>query len=513
MTNPAGELPGHVFISYVREDREQIDRLQTFLEAGGVRVWRDTENLFPGADWRIEIRRAITQGSLVFLACFSSNSAARESTYQNEELVLAVEQYRKRPPGRAWLVPIRLTDCELPAFDLGAGRTLDSIQRVDLFGDQAEPDMARLLSTVLGLLAEKRPTGGAAVPPAIPISEERSEAPSARATEVGITSPPPVRDFAKQLNKPEFEVDVEQAVSGVVSDLLRSLTSEEFGFDDPSLSGPAAEALALLVGRAQRYQQLVAPLCELLVSGCAYGAPQHDRLWARTVAAVGNTRRVASGKTVLLDMQAFPVVVLGYAGALAAVQRNNFHALKAVCVDATVTGEDRQPQPAISLMHPYLPFQHAEQIPQALAYGIDREFDVALFEEVVGGRLGRRYTPMPDYLHAALRPLLSSLVFGGAEYDDLFDRTEVLLDLIATHEKSRAKAQGRYVHGPWSGRFTWRGRHANRPIELIMQEELLAQGSQWPPLLGGLFQGDPTAAQGAFEELLPHIQRARSQMW
>ncbi len=157
-------VPGHAFISYVREDRKRVDRLQGILEAAGIKVWRDTANLWPGQDWKIEIRRAITTDSLAFIACFSENSQAREKSYQNEELILAVEQMRLRAPGQAWLIPVRFAECDIPAFDLGAGRTLDSLQRVDLLDASWEHGGARLVAAVLRILQipAARSEGGAA---------------------------------------------------------------------------------------------------------------------------------------------------------------------------------------------------------------------------------------------------------------------------------------------------------------------------------------------------------------
>jgi hypothetical protein len=76
----------HAFISYVDEDAERVNQLQEALEAAGVKVWRDKDNLFPGSDWKTEIRKAITQGSLAFIACFSTASAARDTSYQLKSL-------------------------------------------------------------------------------------------------------------------------------------------------------------------------------------------------------------------------------------------------------------------------------------------------------------------------------------------------------------------------------------------------------------------------------------------
>jgi TIR domain-containing protein len=145
---------GHAFISYVREDSHHVDRLQRDLEDAGIAVWRDTADLWPGEDWRMKIRRAITDNALVFIACFSSQSTARTKSYQNEELALAIDQLRQRRPDIPWLIPVRFDDCRVPDLDLGGGRTLTSIQRADLFGDRREADSKRLLAIIQRLLGQ-----------------------------------------------------------------------------------------------------------------------------------------------------------------------------------------------------------------------------------------------------------------------------------------------------------------------------------------------------------------------
>jgi hypothetical protein len=145
-------LIGHAFISYVHEDSPRVDRLQQTLQAAGIPVWRDTADLWPGEDWRAKIRRAITDNALVFIACFSQASLARGKSYQNEELILAIDQLRQRSPDVPWLIPIRLDKCQIPDRDIGAGRTLNSLQRVDLFGERADESSERLVKTILRIL-------------------------------------------------------------------------------------------------------------------------------------------------------------------------------------------------------------------------------------------------------------------------------------------------------------------------------------------------------------------------
>jgi WD40 repeat protein len=143
---------GHAFISYVREDARRVDVLQRILEAAGIKVWRDTADLWPGQDWRAEIRRAIGQDTLVFVACFSQAGLARDRSYQNAELALAIEELRYRRPENPWLIPVRFDDCEIPDWDIGGGRTLTSLQTADLFGDQYDRNSQRLIQAIARIL-------------------------------------------------------------------------------------------------------------------------------------------------------------------------------------------------------------------------------------------------------------------------------------------------------------------------------------------------------------------------
>lgn len=45
-----------VFISYSRQDKAFVDRLADDLRCGGVRVWRDVEEIAPGTNWEREIK-------------------------------------------------------------------------------------------------------------------------------------------------------------------------------------------------------------------------------------------------------------------------------------------------------------------------------------------------------------------------------------------------------------------------------------------------------------------------
>src|SRR4051812_45301705 len=94
--------PAPAVVCFVREDTAEVEALERILLAAGVPVWRDRRRLGPGEDWKMTIREAIRSGSLAFIAVFSKQAQDKDTSYQNEELVLAAEMMRSMRPGKVW---------------------------------------------------------------------------------------------------------------------------------------------------------------------------------------------------------------------------------------------------------------------------------------------------------------------------------------------------------------------------------------------------------------------------
>jgi prophage maintenance system killer protein len=124
----------HAFLSYVRENAATVDRLASDLTARGVLVWLDRERIMPGQRWRDAIRDGIRSGD-VFIACFSAEYLARDRSYMNEELTLAIEELRQRPMNHSWFIPVSLDGSSIPARAIGPGETINDLQWVNLASD------------------------------------------------------------------------------------------------------------------------------------------------------------------------------------------------------------------------------------------------------------------------------------------------------------------------------------------------------------------------------------------
>lgn len=140
------QQPKHVFISYVRENQDQADRLCQELEHHGVKVWLDRKSIKPGARWKDAIRGAIRHGDF-FIACFSKEYASRQKNFMNEELTLAIEELRKYATDREWFIPVLLSECDVPDRSIGAGETLRDINWVPLY-ENWDAGIHRILSVI-----------------------------------------------------------------------------------------------------------------------------------------------------------------------------------------------------------------------------------------------------------------------------------------------------------------------------------------------------------------------------
>jgi len=136
LQSPDGKTQPLVFLCHSSGDKEQVRALYRTLNADGIECWFDEEDLLPGQDWGYEIGRAIKRSKFV-LACVSKASITK-SGYVQKELKKALDVADEQPEGVAFLIPVRLEECEIPD-------RLSQWQWVDLFVDGGYQRLLRVL--------------------------------------------------------------------------------------------------------------------------------------------------------------------------------------------------------------------------------------------------------------------------------------------------------------------------------------------------------------------------------
>jgi TIR domain len=137
----------HVFISYCRENKQQVNELHDELVRNGFDVWWD-DQLLGGQNWKMELRKAMNDCGAV-VACFSEEVAKRDASGMFPELRDAIGAYRQMKPGSIFLVPVRLSECRIPDFEIDATMMLRDLQYIDLFPEKMRADgVSRLVASL-----------------------------------------------------------------------------------------------------------------------------------------------------------------------------------------------------------------------------------------------------------------------------------------------------------------------------------------------------------------------------
>lgn len=137
----------HVFLSYCHDDFEEVSKLRQSLLAAGESVWWDKE-ILPGADWKLAIRTAM-KGSYAVVLCVSDALNERQTSGLFPEALDAIGMYREFAPDGRFIIPVRLSDCEVPAIEIDSVRTLDRLQYIDLFPDSKWSEGFQALAAAL----------------------------------------------------------------------------------------------------------------------------------------------------------------------------------------------------------------------------------------------------------------------------------------------------------------------------------------------------------------------------
>jgi hypothetical protein len=480
----------HAFISYVREDAESVDQLQEALQDAGILVWRDVDALWPGEDWRLRIRSAITDGSFVFIACFSSNSERRPKSYQREEVILAVEQLRLRDARLPWLIPVKLEDVELPYYDLGSGRTLDNLNWVDLWGGDQRQGIIRIVSGVSRILG---------------------------AQEVGITrettpNPSEVLDKFKAM-LPNFERRIE--LDAFMTQLTRDTVSrlfdrERFPSDSEELTD-TPQGIRFLAKQSDEQMESSHELIQCLAGGCTWGTEEQERLWRGAVEQVSSAATRESGKTYLQALRMIPVTALVYTGAIGAVSRENYSALRAIAVDARFKGMSNSKSPRIiGEINPFRLFPDDFVVPTALL----RELAGEPMTDAELQALKMNSSPFvarsSQWLRSRLEVYFEGYFASSGIYGEAFDRAEFWLSSLAIDDAYTRDASARQEFVGWVGTFVNSPNVGDVEFGTDLIEAIERQGTNWPPLRSSLFGGDVDRARKAVTTLLEKTRTSRN---
>ena len=246
-------------------------------------------------------------------------------------------------------------------------------------------------------------------------------------------------------------------------------------------------------------------LAHLMAIGCAWTGADHHDIWKRAIERIANLPTIGADEptthTYLRELRNFPWLLLLYSGSIAAISRENIDMLRVLCRDASIHGDFSKTR---------VPLMDYEPLAYLCCKG---EKEKAMLTSLVLTLKGQTphghnllLTPISETFYTAVREPVRHLIPDDEEYDECFDRSELLFNLIAADIEAITYAGGTRVSligwpltGPWPGRYS---RHkGDRSLSMIEQaeNEMISGTPFWRSVDKALFDDNGDRREAALE--------------
>jgi hypothetical protein len=280
-----------------------------------------------------------------------------------------------------------------------------------------------------------------------------------------------VATMKRYLVDEQQRIKLHDLVDNEVAKLLKEISEAGFALD----VGPDGVELRR---RVAMYEALSGTLLSLIATGCYWGETQHEHLWTKTLERVANSSKGAGGYEAWNKLRLYPALLLVYGGGIAAIVGRRYGSLAALLIQTTIQRpySDSTSPAALALL------------PNGV---IERTFAFNLPDQ------DRKYVPVSEHLFIQLRKLFAELVPDDGDYEKYFDLFEAFWSLVV------ADLSERQDHEWWApyGRFGWkyhRRLEDTSPLGFLKRQSA-EQGSKWPALASGFFDGSLERFETVFE--------------
>ena len=224
------------------------------------------------------------------------------------------------------------------------------------------------------------------------------------------------------------------------------------------------------VSRLERYKVAVHELQQFTSCLSFWGEESHQTILQNTISRTTDHLQPESGLILWDALRWYPIIIMIYSAGIASISSNKYGNLHVLFTSRTNSSRSNDERTEL-----------LKSIGEAILALEERD----PFKSLSGHE--RYYVPRSEYLFKLLQPDLDDLFFLGNDYEQAFDRFEILLALTFADLAFRKE---RYIWGP-VGRFCWKyGRRgqSDNPFAVLM-DEAKKMSSGWPPLKAGLFGG------------------------
>jgi hypothetical protein len=137
-----------IFLSYVKEDRQEVLEVYRKLKGRGYSPWIDVQDILPGEKWEVAIKNASKAATIVLL--FLSKNSVEKRGYIQKEFRNFLARAEQMLDEDIYLIPVKLEQCDLPDI-------LEEYQSIEMFIQDA---WSRLEGAIQESIKRRQSPGG-----------------------------------------------------------------------------------------------------------------------------------------------------------------------------------------------------------------------------------------------------------------------------------------------------------------------------------------------------------------
>ena len=283
-----------------------------------------------------------------------------------------------------------------------------------------------------------------------------------------------VASLKRYLPNPEYTIRLVDLVDDTVGQIINMTSGNGF-----ELEGGPEPTRELVSSRLRHYESACSTLLAMAPIGGFWAEDAHYYAWSRALERLGATPLVLGGKVYLAwaGARTHPARLLLYALGMGAVESGRLKFLSQIF--KTTANHDTHEIKLATILGSLFDVDTTRRLP---------------WEQLLNG-MERRYAPLSDWVHDALRHSLKSLIPMDDKYTFIFDELEILVALGF----GALESSGVNYWAPL-GSFIYRSQNRER-IMADFTDSISNLGVESPLVQSGIFGASPDVCLESLEKL------------
>lgn len=275
-----------------------------------------------------------------------------------------------------------------------------------------------------------------------------------------------VASLKRYLPDPTQRIRFHDLVMGETEQLAESITDKHFSVDVRPVNKDE------FLQRVKAYESLSETLRSIFATGCYWGLDEQNYVWVKSLTRLANNWDIHGGITALLDLRLYPVVLVMYAGGIAAVAREKYMFVRELLTETKVSRSGCT-YAGVFYLDPMSCFKETYKFLPCVS----------------------QYTPVNQYIYKLLRTDLREILPFEQDFERAFDIFEYLAALLFLDQKVKDPKYREWEVSPY-GSYAWKGYGgSNNVLDFVSKGRSL--GENWTVLKQSLFGG----SMDRFEQL------------